>query len=228
MKLKGLLRYNILIIGLMLLGCSSGSEKTNEVEWETDPVKEEPSRTASETLPFDRTTWQNPMLVLDKLGNIEGKHIADIGAGMGYFTFLLAEKGATVLAIDIESEFLDYIESRRDASALYTSEMIETRLSNPADPLLNAREVDVALLVNTFAFLPSQIDYLKKIDQGIKRNGILCIVDYKSEDVPVISANTPVLPLLNVQEALEGAGFEVISVDTTSLEYQYIITATRP
>lgn len=226
MKLKASSRYKLLLLGLLIVGCSTQEQRSRDVEWASDPVDSTKGQTAE--LPFDRTTWQNPTLVLDKLGSLNEKHVADIGAGMGYFTFLLAEQGATVIAIDIEREFLDYIESRREASAVYTPEMIQTRLSNPGDPLLNDDEVDIALLVNTFAFLPAKVDYLKKVDRGMKRNGILCIVDYKSADVPVISANTPVLPVLEVRKALLSAGFKVATIDTTSLEYQYIITATRP
>ena len=44
---------------------------------------------------------------------LDGKTVADIGAGTGYFAFPLAKKAAKVIAIDIDQRFLDYIEQRK-------------------------------------------------------------------------------------------------------------------
>ncbi|MTI22163.1 class I SAM-dependent methyltransferase, partial [Fulvivirga sp. RKSG066] len=95
----------------------------------------------------DRAKWQNPELVIDKLGIVEGKVIADIGAGSGYFTFRLAQKGASVVAIDIDDRFLEHIENRKAELNNINPELVTTRLSTEEDPLLESEELDVALLV---------------------------------------------------------------------------------
>ncbi len=60
-----------------------------------------------------RAQWQKPDEVIASLGSLEGKTVADIGAGSGYFTFPLAKKAAKVIAIDIDQRFLDYIEQKK-------------------------------------------------------------------------------------------------------------------
>ncbi len=228
--LRELSLYNrLLIIGLLILSasCSSSDSSRENPEWETPPDPAEiKEKSIIESGDYDRTSWQNPALVIDKLGPISSKTVADIGAGMGYFTFLMAEKGAKVLAIDIEPEYISYIQELQEESQMYTRNMIETRLSEPGDPLLQPDEVDAVLIVNTYTFLPDRIQYLKKIDSGLKARGILCIVDYKSGGIPVISEDTPVVEISSVVKDLRQAGYHILETDTSSLAYQYIITAT--
>ncbi len=173
----------------------------------------------------DRKSWQNPQLVIEKLGDISGKTIADIGAGTGYFTFRLAPFAQKVIAIDIDSRFLSYIEDKRDESPEEIYEKIEIRLSQPEDPLLNDSETDIVLIVNTFHFINNRIDYLKKIKQGIRNGGKLVIVDFKEGSMPVgPSEDTKIPPSTAVDEVMK-AGFGDVSVDLTSLQYQYIVIA---
>jgi len=173
----------------------------------------------------DRKSWQNPQLVIEKLGDLSGKTIADIGAGTGYFTFRLAPFAQKVIAIDIDSRFLSYIEDKRDESPEEIYEKIEIRLSQPEDPLLNNSETDIVLIVNTFHFINNRIDYLKKIKQGIREGGKLVIVDFKEGSMPVgPSENTKIPPSTVVDEVMK-AGFGEVNVDLTSLQYQYIVIA---
>ena len=173
----------------------------------------------------DRKNWQNPQLVIEKLGDLSGKTIADIGAGTGYFTFRLAPFAQKVIAIDIDSRFLSYIEDKRDESPEEIYEKIEIRLSQPEDPLLNNSETDIVLIVNTFHFINNRIDYLKKIKQGIREGGKLVIVDFKEGSMPVgPSEDTKILPSTAIDEVMK-AGFGDVNVDLISLQYQYIIIA---
>ena len=48
-----------------------------------------------------RAQWQKPDEVIASLGPLDGKTVADIGAGTGYFAFPIAKKAAKVMAIDI-------------------------------------------------------------------------------------------------------------------------------
>ena len=53
-----------------------------------------------------RQVWQKPNLVIELLGDLQDKTIADIGAGVGYFSFRLAEKANRVIAIEIDENSL--------------------------------------------------------------------------------------------------------------------------
>lgn len=176
----------------------------------------------------DRGEWQNPELVLEKLGNLEGKVVADIGAGTGYFTFPLATRAKKVIAIDIDSRFLDYIEEQKLDYPNQISEAIETRLSVEDDPLLKSNEANVVLMVNVYTFLDDRIDYLEKIKAGMQTPGSIFIIDFKTGEMPVGPIDAEKISYKTAMRELETAGYNVSEVDTVSLAYQYIIKAINP
>ena len=61
-----------------------------------------------------RDAWQKPDQVIALLGDIKGKTVVDIGAGSGYFTFRLAEKGARVVAADVDDDFQNFIAHKKE------------------------------------------------------------------------------------------------------------------
>ena len=175
-----------------------------------------------------RSEWQNPELVIMSFGELDGKTIADIGAGTGYFTFKIAQKGATVLAIDIDQQFLDYIEERKaELDDVISYDQVQTIHSLDDDPLLPQSGVHGALLVNTYHFLENRVNYMTKIKEGLKEDGTVVIVDYKLGDLPFGPEESFKVPAEQVKEELTKAGFSEIELDKDSLPYQYLITAKR-
>lgn len=172
----------------------------------------------------ERGSWQNPDLVIEKLGNLSGKIVADIGSGTGYFTFPISRGAKKVLAIDIEQRFLDYIEDRKLELPIKQADVIETRLTVEDEPNLHTDEVDAILLVNVFNYLDNRSAYMKIVNNALKENGILVLVDFKQGDIPVGSSGEKVPPG-EVIENLKSAGFSDLDLDLESLQYQYIITA---
>jgi 2-polyprenyl-3-methyl-5-hydroxy-6-metoxy-1,4-benzoquinol methylase len=173
-----------------------------------------------------RSSWQKPNLVIEKLGNIEGKTIADIGAGTGYFSFRLAFNGAKVIAIEIDPKMIELIETFDLNLPADLHGKIETRLAKPDDPLLSPSEVDIVFIMNTIAYIENPADYLKRLKSGMKPNGAIMIVDFKTKNLDI---NAPpmderISPSV-VLGFLENAGFSKIVLDDSSLDYQYIITA---
>lgn len=172
----------------------------------------------------NRGSWQNPDLVIEKLGDLSGKIVADIGSGSGYFTFPISRVANKVLAIDIEQRYLDYIEDRKLELPIEQADVIETRLTVEDEPNLHTDEVDVILMVNVFYYLNDRSAYMKIVNNALRENGILVLVDFKPGDLPVGPSGDKV-PLGEVTENLKSAGFTDVSLDLESLQYQYIITA---
>jgi predicted methyltransferase len=63
----------------------------------------------------DREAEERPTLVMENLGLKPDDVVADIGAGSGYFSFLMAPlvPQGKVLAVDIQQEMLDFVEGRK-------------------------------------------------------------------------------------------------------------------
>jgi ubiquinone/menaquinone biosynthesis C-methylase UbiE len=173
----------------------------------------------------ERDEWQRPDLVINWFDSLKGKVVADIGAGTGYFTFRLAQRAGQVIAIDIEQQFLDYIEEKKKSLPLIVARRIETRLTAGDHPGLNDQEADAVLIVNTYSYFKDRSEYLLKLKQCVKSNGILMVVDYKKGELTDGPAESLRISSEKVVEELTKAGFDVVRKDNNILEYQYIIKA---
>ena len=83
-----------------------------------------------------------PDRIMDHLGIKEGSNVADIGAGSGWFTVRAARRvgnGGIVYAVDINRDYLDYIENRSKRENFANIRVI---LGKDDDPLLPAKSVD--------------------------------------------------------------------------------------
>lgn len=171
-----------------------------------------------------RAQWQKPDEVIASLGPLEGKIVADIGAGTGYFAFPVAKKAAKVIAIDIDQRFLDYIEQRKRSDK--TGNNIETRLTAPDSPGLKPGEADLVLIVDTFHHIENRIEYLKKLKNGLGKAGAVVIIDFKKETPPPPGPPTEFrLAQEQVESQLKSAGFATVSTARDLLPYQYIVKA---
>lgn len=221
-----LLSLSIFISLFFLNACKDSlyKESNNEVKKiEDTSVLENIDHTNSN---IGRAIWQKPGLVIQKLGNIEDKVVADIGAGTGYFSFRLAPRAKKVIAIEIEKRLLEYIDSLKINLPQDKRANLETRLATPTNPMINENEADIILIINTIAYIEDLPVYLKTLKKGLKKQGRLMIIDYKMKKLPI---NAPPkserLYLDKLEELLEEAGYKIFESDDTSLDFQYIVTA---
>ena len=238
MIFKRLLQWPVLMVLPAVISACQEREIHNRPSDKS--IKEESVESADEYLSEDfgillkkyedptRELWQNPDLVVEKLGNLSGKVVADIGVGTGYFTFKIASDAEKVIAIDVENKFLEYIEERKfELGSAAIGRKIETRLCQPEDPLLKPGEVNVALIVDTYHFINNRVAYMKKVHQGLQPGGMVMLVDYKSGEMPVGPPENIKIKLSTTVKELKNAGFTINEIDTASLQFQYIIEALK-
>ena len=170
----------------------------------------------------ERDAYQQPQKVLEFLGDIQGKTIMDIGAGSGYFSVRLAEKGATVIAADVDDEFQGFLKDRIQNNNLQN---IETRKIPFDSPNLKEEEADIVLIVNTYHHIENRPEYFAKVKKGTKPNGELVIIDFYKSDIPVGPPLDHKLPIDIVINELKKAGYTSFDIDVELLPYQYVIKA---
>jgi cyclopropane fatty-acyl-phospholipid synthase-like methyltransferase len=170
-----------------------------------------------------RAQWQKPDKIITSLGPLDGKTVADIGAGTGYFSFPIAKQAAKVIAIDIDQRFLDYIDHKKQTHKIGAN--IETRLTTPDSPGLEAREVDMVLIVDTFHHIEHRVEYLKKLKKCLRKDGLLVIIDFKKMKTPPGPPVELRLAEGEVESELKSAGFAIVSANSGMLPYQYVIKA---
>ncbi|MEY3420204.1 MAG: hypothetical protein RIR48_484 [Bacteroidota bacterium] len=215
----------ITVFTILILGCKDNnfnfkptgvSESTLQVDHEVDHEEN--------SVNLGRAIWQKPGLVIEKLGDVSDKTIADIGAGTGYFSFKLAYKAKKVIAVEIEPELLRYIDSSKVKLPADKRNRIETRLARPDDPNLKPEEADIILIINTIAYIKDIPNYLQTLKEGLKKDGQIMVIDYKMKMLPI---NAPPkserIYLDKLEEMFIAAGYKIIKTDDTSLDYQYII-----
>ncbi len=116
---------------------SAGQRKTSEPYTGDLSIFETPGR--DERLQINR--------VMEILSITQGKAVADIGAGSGWFTVRAAKRvgaAGVVYAVDINPEAIRYIGKRAQKEQLQNVKAI---LSKPDDPLLPGHSIDAVLLV---------------------------------------------------------------------------------
>lgn len=228
--------YLMVVLAMGLASCNSSGDRWDSTKY--DPEQEEVIKDVptSDIPPGgddvdygpNRVIWQKPELVLSLLDTLKGKTVADIGAGMGFFTFPLLPLAKKVIAIDIDPFFLHHIDSVKVANLIpQDRNRLETRLAKTDKIPLKEQEIDAAVIVNTFMFIPNHITYLKELLEKLKPGGTLLIVDFKKRKLPLGPEQAYKIPLYVVEGELYDAGFRSVKAYDMLLEYQYILVARK-
>jgi cyclopropane fatty-acyl-phospholipid synthase-like methyltransferase len=176
-----------------------------------------------------RAEWQKPYEVIALLGDIRSKTVMDIGAGTGYFSVKLVEKGANVIAADVDDRFQDYL-AQRKAELKLSDQQLELRKVAYDSPELRAGEVHAVVIVNTYHHVEKRVDYFKKVLDGLESGGKLMVVDFQKKEFKKQVPGPPMHMRLDHQQViaeLKDAGYVDITLDESLLEFQYIIIAKK-
>lgn len=144
----------------------------------------------------ERIESEKPEELLDLLGVEEGDVVADIGAGVGFFSLLAAERvgrTGTVLAVDVQPRMIDGL---RMMIERFGHENIVPILGNVDDPKLPADRVDHVLLVMSYHEFSHPVEMMRHVRKAMKHDGQMLLVEYKAE-----TPDSRVEPLHKMSEA---------------------------
>ena len=185
---------NVLLLLLFLLPAVSVAQSTPlAIERPTELVD---TRTAAWFYRAERVESEKPEELLDLLGIKQGDVVADIGAGVGFFSLRAAERvGPTgkVFAVDVQPEMIEGLEMMMNR---FGHENIVPILGNVDDPKLPANSVDHVLIVIAYHEFSHPVEMMRHIRNAMKPDGQMLIVEYKAEDL-----SSRVAPLHKMSEA---------------------------
>jgi ubiquinone/menaquinone biosynthesis C-methylase UbiE len=170
----------------------------------------------------DRDEEEQPRRAIDELKILKGATVADIGAGSGYMTALLARQvGPTgkVYANDIQSRMLDLLRRNIDRQKISN---VEPVLGTIDDPKLPAGAIDLALMVDVYHEFSEPQKMIRAIRAAVKADGRMVLIEYRGEDPSV-----PILPehkmtIVQLRAEIEPEGFRFVkSIET--LPRQHIV-----
>ncbi len=132
----------------------------------------------------EREHEEKPSLVVDLMELKSADVVADIGAGTGYFTFLMAPKvpQGKVLAVDIQQEMLDLLAAKSKQVGVKN---VESVLGAEDDPKLPASAVDVVLMVDAYHEFSQPREMMESIVRSLKPGGRVVLIEYRGEDPKV-------------------------------------------
>ncbi len=177
----------------------------------------------------ERDAQEQPDRVVASLNIPKGATIVDLGAGVGYFTWRLAEAtgpGGRVLAVDIQQGMLDLLEKNlRDRNITN----VEAVLGAEDDPKLPAGEVELVLIVDVYHELAKPETMMEQVRRSLRPGGRVVIIEYRREDPDI-----PIHPLhkMSIEEVrgeLEPLGFKLVEVkDFLPTQHILIFQDARP
>ena len=189
-----------------------------------------------------RDSWQRVDDVFRELGVVPGAHVADLGAGGGYFTTRLARAvGASgrVYAVDVNP--ISLRELRDSLPKELTN--IEIVRGEENDPKLPAGQLDAVLVVNAYHEFAEYAAVLARVLEALKPGGRLVLVEptpTRAEDTTRSAQAKRHQVAIEFAEAdVTQAGFEIVRKDAafvkrplhqgeTVTHVDWLLTARRP
>jgi len=176
----------------------------------------------------ERLREEEPDRMLAAIDIKKGSVVADVGAGVGYHAWRLAEiVGPTgkVIAEDIQEGMIQLLRRNIEDRKLRNVEIV---LGTPTDPKLPPNSIDVVLMVDVYHEFSEPVTMMKHIQNALKPDGRVVLVEFRKEDPRV-----PIQPLhkMSVQEVrseLEPLGFRFQrSLDFLPWQHVLIFTVNK-
>ena len=151
-----------------------------------------------------------------------GISVADIGSGNGYHTLMMAkiigEKGQAY-AVDIQPEMLIMLEERAKKAGMENIKLIENRFW---DADLPEKSVDFVLMADVYHEFSHPQQMLSSIKKSLKEDGVVCLLEFKSEDPKVPIKPEHKMSKAQVIKEMSSNGF-VLSRSYDKLPWQHLL-----
>jgi ubiquinone/menaquinone biosynthesis C-methylase UbiE len=170
----------------------------------------------------ERIQEEEPDRMLAALDIKRGSVVADIGAGVGYHVWRLAEivgPAGKVIGEDIQQGMVERLTKNINDRQLRNVEVI---LGTPTDPKLPKNAIDLLLMVDVYHEFSEPVAMLRKIQEALKPDGRVVLVEFRKEDPSVPIQALHKMSLQEVRAELEAVGFK-FQRSLEFLPWQHII-----
>ena len=138
--------------------------------------------------------------------------VADIGAGTGFFTFLMAPKlpQGKVLAVDIQLEMIQYLNEGKVKRKITN---VQPVLGTESDPKLAANSIDMAILIDAYHEFSYPREMIGHVVSALKPGGRIVLVEYRAEDPNVQIKELHKLSVAQATKEMKVAGLKLLKND---------------
>lgn len=190
-KVRNLARVTLCLLGSIgaICGIPAQAIGTGSAQHDAAPPQSAPSQSAarktSEPYTGDLSIFDSPgrddrlqiNRVMDILGVVPGKTVADIGAGSGWFTVRAARRvgpSGAVYAVDINPDAVHYITDRAQKEQLAN---VKTILSKEDDALLPADTIDAVLFLKAYHEVAHPVVLLRNLRGSLRVGAKVGVID---------------------------------------------------
>lgn len=166
--------------------------------------------------------------VMDALELKPGMAVADIGAGTGFYSMMMADRvgpEGTVYSVDIAQNFLDHIAKRAEE---FGHKNVKTVLCKEDSVELPESSIDAAFICDTYHHFEYPYKTMASLHKALRPGGRLMIVDFER----IVGVTTPFsiehvrCGKGTVTDEVKDAGFDFVR-EVDLMEDQYVIIFTR-
>jgi len=126
--------------------------------------------------------------VLDRLAVRPDQSVADIGAGLGYYTVRLARRlgpGATIYATDVTAAYLERLRKRLAREGIKS---VRLAMGGARDPRLPPDSVDIAIVSHVYHEIENPYEFFARLQPSLRMGARVGIIDM---DRPTKDHGTP-------------------------------------
>lgn len=124
-----------------------------------------------------RASWQITGRVIESLEIHPGDHVADIGAGDGYFTFRFADvvgPSGKVYAVEVSDKLIESLEEKARGEGYSNVVVVKGEYD---DPLLPDGQMDLVFLCHAYHHIDNRTQYFDRLRKDLNAMGRVGIVD---------------------------------------------------
>lgn len=163
-------------------------------------------------------------LLVEALKLQPGEQVADIGAGSGVISVLLAKKvgpAGKVFAVDIQPEMLQALEIKCKGLGIAN---VQPVLGEVKSPKLPAESVDLAVMVDVYHEFEFPFEMLQEMVRSLKPAGRIAFVEYRKEEprIPIKEVHKMTQAQVKKEALIPELGLEWVETDK-SLPVQHVI-----
>lgn len=170
----------------------------------------------------ERTLEENPEKAVRMLGLKPGMIVADIGAGVGYYSLKLADGvGPTgkVYATDIQPGMIELLRANIAKAGVKNIEPVQSSESSTG---LTDNSIDLMILVDVYHEFAQPRAMLESLKRALKPDGRLVLLEFRKEDPKVPIREEHKMSIAEAKAELEADGL-VLDKVLNDLPWQHML-----
>jgi len=167
--------------------------------------------------------FSEPDQIVAQLGIERGWHIADIGAGTGFYSFAaarLAGPGGKVFALDVQKDLLERLKGEAQKKGLTNITTVWVDAEKNQGTRLRDQSIDLAILANVLFQIEDKNSLVTEVKRILKPKGKIIVVDWMESFGGIGPHPNQVFNETTAKELFSGAGFTMIK-NISSGEHHY-------